>query len=75
MGMWRLTSKEEKTLLYVNIARIVNKHLGRKVPLSKRDLIAKEIFQFNKEFYDVNLMQMAEFIDEAHTAKVRTTKP
>lgn len=69
MGMWRTTSKEDKTLLYTSIAKAVNKQLRRKLSFAERDMIIKDIFDSNKKYYDIHLLQMAEFVNENHISK------
>lgn len=67
--MWRTTSKEDKTLLYTSIAKAVNKQLRRKLSFAERDMIIKDIFDSNKKYYDIHLLQMAEFVNENHISK------
>lgn len=64
MGMWRVTTKEEKTMLYILISRAVKNELPHKMPARQKNAIIASIFKANKEYYDVHLMQMQEFISK-----------
>jgi len=61
MSIWRNTSKEERTQLYLAISKAVRKN-SSKLSAVEKNLLIDAIFNANKEYYDIHITQMSEFI-------------
>lgn len=64
MSMWRMVSEEERTELYRLIKGAVARSLAKYKDIDEKeiDIITDKIYLANKEYYDVHLTQMSEFI-------------
>lgn len=64
MGLWRTTSKAERTLLYNSIKKAVYTNMPHNTPAKEKAAIIDSIFKANKKYYDIHIMQMQEFISK-----------
>jgi len=64
MSTWSLTSKVERTNLYLSIAKVVNATCKDKLTKDEREEIIEAIFKANKKYYDIHIMQMAGLISK-----------
>lgn len=64
MGMWRTTSKLERTMLYSSIKKAVHSNLPHNMPFAEKEIITDAIFKANKKYYDIHIMQLQDFISE-----------